>query len=266
MNTSKSLRDSLRLASIALVLASFVFAMPSAAQRPSLADLQAQHDALQAEHDTTRSVLCGMSEMAGESYRPIFCDPRCDCLIEDTPVPWTSMVSCEQISSGEVIGRLGPLSDVACTGLCFQLPAICGSDADCFTFGPCSGMSCAVTTSSCLNDGDCDQTKGYFCGSLDLCTNGVACTEGSGTCDTGVARSTGTFGFAPSGDLAPLSCSRTGETINSSDAAACIADIEVHLGADACVVCGDGNLDTLEGCDDGNLTPGDGCDATCQTE
>ena len=55
-------------------------------------------------------------------------------------------------------------------------------------------------------------------------------------------------------------------TLSPVDVGACIADVEAVLGAGACVICGDGNVDAGEQCDDGNLTAGDGCAPDCTTE
>jgi len=232
------------------------------------------------------TVMCAQAEQQGQTYRPIFCDPRCDCLPSGS---LGYIDSCEQQPSGKVVIADAPfVTNAECWGTCPFGVDPCRSDADCsgescdFSFGQCTVSHDDVT---CVLDEQCDQAKGYYCRSLvppgyqqtvGVCQGvGLDLCSAQGTCDTNVANTSSyvEFDYASAGDVTPLQCTRAGSSsiafsgeLNSSDIGACIEAAEVVLGSNACVICGDGNLDAGEQCDDGNLDPGDGCAPDCTTE
>jgi cysteine-rich repeat protein len=207
--------------------------------------------------------LCAQAEESGASYRPVFCEPRCDCL---AGIDLTPLLTCTETSPGSVTATGAPRAahDAVCAGECSIGGSTCTENGDC-AIGVCNFSVCA-DLHTCTDSSQCDQTQGFSC--VDGFCQGAICNV-QGVCATGLEDSSLVvgFGFAPTGSLSPLFCATPGHgNISSADAAACIAQIEAELGAGACVLCGDGNLDAGEQCDDGNLIPGDGCAADCTSE
>jgi cysteine-rich repeat protein len=250
-----------RAAILIIVLLTVLRAAPAAAQeRPSLERIE--------------TYLCLAADERGETYRPVFCEPRCPCIRPYAPA------SCQQLPSGEVYATYPVDPDPICYGECKLNGTPTGTR--CVWKGDCefpTAETCeqatpnyCVTAQVCNADWECDQSKGYVClaglsSSYSFCAKlDSDCTQIGATCDTGVGATVALFGFSPLGDPTPLTCPAGGGDINSTDAAECIGQIEAGLGAGACGVCGDGNLGAGEQCDDGNLDPGDGCAADCTTE
>lgn len=247
-----------RAAILIIVLLTVLRAAPTAAQeRPSLERIE--------------TYLCLAADERSDTYRPVFCEPRCPCIRPYSPA------SCEQLASGEVYAKYPLALDPTCFGVCMlngtPTSTRCTEYADCVPPSTCESASqnYCVAAQVCNADWECDQSKGYVCfgglGGNSVCAKlDSDCSQVGATCDTGVGASVALFGFAPLGDPTPLTCPAAGGDVNSTDAAACIAQLEASLGAGACGVCGDGTLGAGEQCDDGNLDPGDGCAADCTTE
>jgi len=253
------------------LIATALFAQSAGAQnRPSLSRIE--------------TYLCTAADENGESFRPVFCSPRCDCITGTVPAAAT----CEQAPSGvvEVEAPRAPTTTGSCYGQCLQGPFLCTSNADCLGVGnSCAFLSLPslcldLDGPDCQSDAQCDQAKGYSCEfnltttstHAKICTKASSCSA-PGPCDSGIQSFDFNMDieFQPAPDPTPLSCSggtpaQFHGNLNSTDVALCLAQVEAAIGAGVCIICGDGNLDTGEQCDDGNLAAGDGCDASCQTE
>lgn len=255
----------------------------TAQDRPSLERLEAS--------------ACVAAEARGDSYRPVFCEPRCGCADVAADLPPESGpldATCAQNTEGvvEIRSRIVEVGLVGiCVGACELGGNPCLLDTDCHPLGQieCKFDAGVCADVACELDSQCDQARGYTCqpftyGSPDPPIKRCQASPGSCTfsdqCeDAEFAFFAMSFEFAPAGETASLSCASAifnggasatsttfqGET-SSTDVAACIAEVEALLGAGTCVICGDGNLDPGEACDDGNLDSGDGCSATCTGE
>jgi len=260
------------LAALALLLAS---GRTDAQERPTLERLEQS--------------ACVAADADGHGYRPVFCDARCDCLASAPPVALAAIDNCEQQPAGEITARVEDyLDSAACLGTCAITNLPCQDDSNCAggagvckfagTFVP---PACTMLFVPCVFDAQCDQSKGYSCQLVEyfvpggkLCQKAPGSCAAAGVCDTDVQvfGLTAEFDFAPSG-LAALRCEAAwgaslyfSGKVSSTDLATCITALEGVLGAGACVICGDGNLDAGEQCDDGNLSAGDGCAPDCTTE
>jgi hypothetical protein len=181
-----------------------------AQQRPSLSSLDAAQK-------RTNSAMCAKADADGDSYRPFFCDPRCDCL---APLLLQGSPNiCEESSPG--------VFDIAITG-----PPTC-------TNGYCVG----VATGSC-------NASVNFCGPGQVCVAScflTACTyrcelpcTSDATCPpipgpiaklSGVSEPDSPHAVNCDVLLTPLDpATATSTKINSNDALACLEQVETSTG------------------------------------
>lgn len=213
------------------------------------------------------SSICAGADARGDSYRAVFCDPRCDCFPQEYFNGLQPIVSCAETTPGlvTVASALTSPHDAQCALTCPN-GGVCVSGF-CPGGSACTVGQCAADH-PCYSSAMCDTSQGFFCAASGYCVRSGPCNFGS-ACATNLVHPTVAVSFevAPESDVTPLACNNVAHgRISSTDAAACVARVELDLGAGACVICGDGNLDPGEQCDDGNLTPGDGCSASCMSE
>ena len=226
---------------------------PALADRPSLSGTQA--------------ATCAAIDEAGHTYRPVFCDPRCDCL---DSLDLSETNSCAEISPGSVsiTGSSAP-HDAVCAGNCSPNPpgGVCFNDGICLpNENTCSFGNCVdLVAGSCSSDSECDQSSGFTCVGIQCV--GASCSA-PGVCASNLQIPTfnETFGLSVPGDLVPLACSAAAGNIGSTDSRECIAQIEAAWGQSCTLLCGNSSIEGAEECDDGNTTPGDGCDEFCRNE
>jgi len=258
----------------------FLCALASAAsaqgQRPSLSGLEE-------EIARTRAALCARADVFGETYRPFFCPPRCDCLDTATlMIAPTQTVTCEESPAFrfviDVQGSMGTCSEDACISgqhcASSSFDSCSFSDPDCPTGETCLSNNCVLPCSSdaeCTGDALCSASSLAPCSQSsdcpfpaeNLCVNGTCrrtCSFES-TCQVSAGRTLDDV-RDPDSPI-PADC---GIPINSADALQCLADVEAAFGITCSVICGNGVVQGGETCDDGNTTSGDGCDASCQLE
>jgi hypothetical protein len=184
---------------------------------------------------------CAAADVHGESYRPAYCDERCDPLLASA----SSASSCDETTVGTYQATL--LVNTTCGALMnvFGLaqdvcvhpdwgpvsgdePCSCAVDAlGNITCPPCSDPS---DTCFFLEDNSIPGVGGVAGGvCVPPCSNDIDCT-GAFTADLTIS------GVDPSVDSSPATYISSGDfqsgptTINSRDARACLAGIEVLLG------------------------------------
>lgn len=251
-------RGDVRAAALVVGLLYLLLPFDALAQaRPDLDGIDAQRLAIEVEHERTRAAICAKVEADGDTYRPLACNPRCDCF---GPHAVGSVSSCDELPSTQF-----NVSFAFTLGLC---EGWCNPSLQ-----TCQGSGVACTTDvDCVQPAVCDLSSRRPCGAClqgESCVDGVCVRECSVDVDCEVPASATLSPVVGADDPAVVTCNGgvpSPITINSNDALQCLDDMGALLGASCASLCGNGNIGPGEQCDDGNTTPGDGCDATCQIE
>lgn len=193
------------------------------APRPSVGNLDARVDQLEAEAQADRDANCLKANADGDSYRPAYCDPG-RCTVEPSPFVLLSSDTCTDTASGFHVEGAVSFSAVDCQ----LLPT--SSFPECLYPARDGGF--------CTSDSDCP--SGTVCdGNLALCTSGESCVAAS-TCSALVVPGIlyECTGIGPAGSLTVAECGQAEargdlvrpESINSRDALSCRDSVEALVG------------------------------------
>jgi len=274
------------------------FSVASQAQtRPTLGDHESRIADQESRMGSLEDFFC--ESLADDSFRPLACDPACNCSgIEGFDNPISG--SCVETSPGtfalsavEFDGFAGTcgmpvpplcLSEIGGAPFCLATGGSCVGSEDC-SVGICLSNVCAIP---CSTSADCPgSTASFVCNrnfttcasSADCLAPGDTCADwlGGGTllcsqscsvdtdCDVGfnIPYNVNISGVGAVASSMPATCNTA--KITSRDALECVAIAEAGVGS-CTYLCGDGTTQAGEQCDDGNRVSGDGCDAACQQE
>lgn len=199
------------------IIAAVALATASAmAQRPSVADLDS-------ELQTLKETQCSAADANGESYRPVHCTPRCDCV---EPGTMALVESCDETSPGTFVAALPVDPPATCdpspvlfVDICSFPPVVSSCDPN------LNGTDCPFPSQGCLN----------------LVTGGAVCAVLCATaadCPVDAVAVTLDGVSTPDDASAIVQCTVedfsaaifTKSAISSSDANECIVQIETTLG------------------------------------
>ena len=100
-----------------LILLGILVPLASVAQRSSISQVDGRLASAETELSRAEAALCAKADADGETYRPYFCSPRCDCL----PL-LAGAISCDEPSPGRI-----EVSDG--TGVIMSLDPVVAADA-----------------------------------------------------------------------------------------------------------------------------------------
>jgi len=207
--------------------------------------------AQQPRHSFERVVaaMCAKADVDGDSYRPIFCDRRCDC------VNSSDASACVETSPGTFDITDAPAG--ACGDACVADPnsgwRVCASSSakTCGSCDPgefCYGAEVPYCARLCTTHADCTQpvTNGACNNGPVACATDADCVDGisqPGTCIGGTCaiadcnQASDCGGVTLSGvsvpdSSSPATCTRgsVAAAINANDALECIAQVETAIG------------------------------------
>lgn len=156
---------------------------------------------------------CAKADVDGDSYRPIYCEARCDC-----------PVAAAALAAADACGEAAP-------GHVQVTQTLSGSCVD-------QGLglfACALALPlACLGDSDCPAE--YPDCDAGVCETNSLCSGPGDACPSATVVYAEYLGVGSPDTLGPVTCARfaapTSPAINSNDALACLLEVEGQTGLD----------------------------------